>query len=409
MTKRRPSSPSRRRAAATPSPRSSPPPSSSSAYDDLAPLLRLSSIDLADRLGAALDAEVRPHYRCADYLGEERRRRREGRRRGSEAALDAPSRGRVVAWLYDCGDYLRLSRERVAVAANLADRFVSAGRGRPESAARRAANEALDDPSSYQLCAIASLSIAAKLDDRDSAADLEALAEMSCGAYSVEEIAEAEATILDALDWRLCAPTPQTIASHLVALLAKTARLRDAEDDDARRRRRHRIGDVTDFARLQLERSVEDYETSVLRRPSTVALAAVLNAVELLDFQEEEVRSFQRSLCQWTNGRLNPRSEEAAEVRRELHKIVDGRSSADLAEAEVKEGRRPREPRRSVSSSRSPVGVEELGWTVKKTTKARRGGPGGSSRASSTRSGRDDGTARSHGRRDPERVRRLEP
>ena len=91
------------------------------------------------------------------------------------------------------------------------------------------------------------------------------------GVYSMEEIEAMEATILKGIDWRIFAPTSLQIAHHAVALSFAQVNI----DHSIRSFLMDEIG-------LQVEIATRDYYFTLKRR-STVAMAAVLNALVQVD------------------------------------------------------------------------------------------------------------------------------
>ena len=182
--------------------------------------------------------------------------------------------------------------------------------------------KAEDDAIVYQLIAISLLFLAAKQAGNklssSSVIDAEVLARVSHGSYSAKEILDTENIILNALDWRLCAPTAQGFAHELIALLVKvlnnngsgsgsrggrTSKRADSSSsrgDPPANPDKQRLHSVVDFTRLQIELAVADYSASALCGTSAVALASVLNSMELLDFTRGEKRNFARLISDCT-------------------------------------------------------------------------------------------------------------
>eukprot|EP01082_Thalassiosira_pseudonana_P014813 g13376.t1 g13376 contig8:549345-549707(+) len=94
-----------------------------------------------------------------------------------------------------------------------------------------------------------------------------------------------EDEVLVALGWRLSDPTALGFANHAIALLGKVVVC-----GSSRSKTSSRISSVVDFTRLQIELAICDYRTSVLHKPSTIALASVMNSMGLLDFTTAERR-----------------------------------------------------------------------------------------------------------------------
>jgi len=228
------------------------------------------------------------------------------------------------------------------------DRFMSSSPASSHNGDKHAdvVAEARKDATVYQLVAVSAVFLAAKQDSNHAvgAVDADVLTKVSHGSYSVDEILAMENTLLDALDWRLCGPTASGMASHVIALLAR----QQGRGDE-------RLSSVVDFARLLVELSVADYETSVLRRPSEVALAAVLNSVELLDFAPREKEKFGRALRRATG--MDVHSEVIVETRTELHRVFDDHSNELTSRAAATSTSRT-DGSASAATSRRTIGTE---------------------------------------------------
>ena len=121
--------------------------------------------------------------------------------------------------------------------------------------------------------------------------DAEVLAMASHGSYTATEIVETEHTLLKTLGWRLCQPSAMEVARHVVVMFAGVV--------------------------------LDNKSSSVLRAPSTVAIAAVSNSIELLDFSSRERRSFARILASLAGGVVEKDGVEGS--RGELRDAFDGR------------------------------------------------------------------------------------
>ena len=265
--------------------------------------------------------------------------------------------------------------------------------------------KAEDDATVYQLIVISSLFLAAKQAGNklsSSVIDAEVLARVSHGSYSAKEILDTENIILNALDWRLCAPTAQGFAHELIALLFKvlnnngsgsgsrggrTSERADSSGSSSSRGDppanpdKQRLHSVVDFTRLQIELAVADYSASALRGTSAVALASVLNSMELLDFTRGEKRNFARLVSDCTALKegvimLDVNSKRVNDVRMELQDIFDRQSydvmsraaaaassSSSSSKAETSKSKRKDSATKSLCStlsSRSAVGVDNV-------------------------------------------------
>ena len=95
------------------------------------------------------------------------------------------------------------------------------------------------------------------------------LADLSRGCYQEMEFVHMEQTILQALKWRVNGPTQLGFVTHFMALMPSAVHpaVKNA---------------IFDYARYQTELAVAEHAL-VSAKPSEVALAAVLNAVEGMD------------------------------------------------------------------------------------------------------------------------------
>ncbi|EED86585.1 predicted protein [Thalassiosira pseudonana CCMP1335] len=166
-----------------------------------------------------------------------------------------------------------MDRETVAVAMDTADRFFS---NQSSYIAQRALLQCRD----YELVVMTSLYLAIKLHERVLfGSDL--FAEMSNGVYSVDEIERTEIHILQGLSWRVNAPTSIQMSHHILSLVS--SRIRPVRQLDDRT-----WSDVLDEVRYQSEHAVRDYYFCT-HRSSTVAIAAIFNAIELLRREDRSV------------------------------------------------------------------------------------------------------------------------
>ena len=96
-------------------------------------------------------------------------------------------------------------------------------------------------------------------------------ADMSRGDYSIYDIEDMELSILQSLSWRINGPTSIQIAHSILSLVLP-----------------HHINQesmwcfILDEVRYQTEHSVRDYYLCI-QKPSTVAMAALLNTLNQLD------------------------------------------------------------------------------------------------------------------------------
>lgn len=156
-------------------------------------------------------------------------------------------REQICDWSYNIVDHFDLDRETVSVSFSYLDRFVS-----------RYHNQL--NHKTYQLAAMTTLYMAIKLYEMRKVG-INAFISLSRGHFTASHVLAMENIILQTLSWRVHPPTPLSFVNHLL-LLFPAANTR-----------------LNDIARFMTELSVCDY-FFVARRPSHVAVACILNAME---------------------------------------------------------------------------------------------------------------------------------
>ncbi|KAL3778830.1 hypothetical protein HJC23_002887 [Cyclotella cryptica] len=208
-------------------------------------------------------------YRRKDYLNPLDHYRWNGK--AKHPIIVTPSdRKKLVDWCFAIVDTCAFRRETVAIAVDLFDRFLSI----PSAAAQ----VALCDRSELQLLAIASLYLAIKMNERV-AFHCNFFVAASCGGYTVNDIESTELQILTGLSWYLHGPTSLQVAMHIFSLVT----FDNIVANDT-------IHFLYDQVHYQTEQAVRDYFLSI-QRPSTIAVAAIFNAVELLR-DDERIKLF---------------------------------------------------------------------------------------------------------------------
>lgn len=219
-------------------------------YLDDSLLPNITARELTDRIRAMRKQET-SHHRCTDYMKDS-----DSFLSTASLIVDEESRIKMCEWCYQVVDFCKFRRETVGIGMSYLDRYIATRHGRL----------ALTDRKFYQLAAMTSLYIAIKIHE-PLEMETSLLADLSRGVYTDLQIAEMELEILDALQWRLAGPTPLAFVQHFVALLDVDLRVRAA---------------IMDYARYQTELAVSSLDL-VPRRPSEIALAAILNAMEGID------------------------------------------------------------------------------------------------------------------------------
>ncbi|KAL7433498.1 hypothetical protein ACHAXM_003766 [Skeletonema potamos] len=118
----------------------------------------------------------------------------------------------LVDWCYEVVDHFQFSRQTVASAMEMVDRFLSM----PSDAANavaRVSDETLRDQTKFQLLTIAALYTSIKVHE-EKAISSDLIAEMCSQFYTAEEIEDMERTLLSGLSWKCHAPTAHQSTSQ---------------------------------------------------------------------------------------------------------------------------------------------------------------------------------------------------
>jgi hypothetical protein len=187
--------------------------------------------------------------------------------------ITASDRKKLVDWCYGIVDHCKLSRETVASAMEMTDRFL----GMPSTSAdaARVSDEALVDPSKFQLLTIAALYTSIKINEMV-AISSDLFAEMCSHVYTVEEIEDMERTLLIGLSWRCHAPTAHQVGMSILSLPLPYVDIPEVT-----------WGFLIDEVNYLTELAVRDYYFST-QRASTVALAAIFNVINDVSTKERK-------------------------------------------------------------------------------------------------------------------------
>jgi len=276
---------------------------------------------LADNVSALLQQEKSNSYAVVDYLSmtawHNNVHQLMGRHPGPDSSrIDEYCREQICEWSYRVVDYFRIDREVVSVSLSYLDRFLCT---------------CSCDRSMFKLAATTTLYMAVKVFHPSKLEDLGVLSDLSRGEFEMKDVAEMEQHILRALSWRLHPPTAVALASLTLEYALADIPLTLSFDD---------VHEIKDTASFFAELAVCDYFFTTLR-PSTVALASILNSIEgVLTFENdvtaqvmEQIRTlpFTLDLREVTAARnrlweLYERSEECAlhmdAVLEEEHTVV---------------------------------------------------------------------------------------
>ncbi len=178
--------------------------------------------------------------------------------------ITAGDRMKLVGWCYNIVDHCRLSRETVASAMEMVDRFLSMPSNSADAA--RVSDEALRDQSKFQLLTVTALYTSIKINEK-TVISSEAFAEICHHIYSAQEIEDMERTLLSGLSWRCHAPAAHQVGMSLLSLLLPFVDMPEVT-----------WGFLMDEMKYLTELAVRDYSFST-QRTSTIALAAIFNAI----------------------------------------------------------------------------------------------------------------------------------
>jgi hypothetical protein len=213
------------------------------------------TVAVADSLSAMIEKELTT-YSCEGYLDP-----------SDPTMITFADRLALVDWCYAVVDKCRFSREAVALAMHMVDRFLSI----PSSIA----DETLHDPDKFQLLIVTSLYVVIKVNEKVVVGS-KFFSDMSRGSYTAEDIEDMERKLLSGLSWRCHAPTAFQVGFHILSLILPKVNIPEAT-----------WAFVMDEMRYQNEHAVRDYYFST-QRASTIALAAIMNASSVLDSQHRQ-------------------------------------------------------------------------------------------------------------------------
>ncbi len=286
-----------------------------------------SIVDVSDRLAAMQHQAT--SYQCCSYIDPSghsrvscsspprRRRRSEDSTPSSRTSttghqsITRDCRSKMARWCFQVTDYCKFQRETVSIAMQYLDRFLATSSPR--------AQRAIHDKKEFQLVAMTCLYIAIKLFE-PLAMDAALLAQISHGCYTEKDVTDMEQEILTALEWRVNGPTVHAFVAHLLSLLPSSSYGHDPTT----------VMTLLDFTNFQADIAVCDYDLA-LTKPSTVALAAILNSIEGIEKQLLPAQSrfhFFQLVSQVTG--MNPLSSEVNYIRARLLKLFSENSGYEL-------------------------------------------------------------------------------
>ncbi len=208
---------------------------------------------VADSLSAMIQKELNTYSHKNYYL-------LDNPSDSSAIVVTSDDRMALVDWCYGIVDYCQFSRESVASAMEMVDRFLSM----PNNSIN--ADEALRDQNKFQLLIITVLYVSIKANE-NVAISSDMFAEMG-RIYTVQEIEDMERKLLCGLSWQCHAPTAIQVGHAIVPLMFPYTHTSEAT-----------WGFLLDEMKYQTEHAVRDYYFSI-QRPSTVVMGGLFNCIQ---------------------------------------------------------------------------------------------------------------------------------
>lgn len=205
-----------------------------------------------ESLAVMIQKEQTIYNNISDYLGLVN---------APKTIITADDRLAAVDWCYWIVDNHQLDHEIVESTMGLVDRFLSTS--------TEAARDSLFDRKKFMAVVAAALCVAVKMSH-----GISFCSKCFFPFCSAEDIGAMESSIVNKLSWQLNPPTSTQIAHHILSLLWPCVDVSEPTWGRA----------ILEDVKLQLKYAARDYYFT-LKRPSTTALAAILNAVNRVDKQ----------------------------------------------------------------------------------------------------------------------------
>lgn len=241
---------------------------------------------IKDTLSVMMKQE-RNTYACWDYLNAKKTNQASTSLHGHSADVNTKQakkitvsdRQRVIDWCYDIIDECGLNRETMALAMNLADRFMC-------TPSAEQAELLLYHRGQYQLLVITALYVSVKINEPTCISSND-FAEVTHNTYTKTELEEMEQTLLRGLKWRCSVPTPQRIGMYIIELLKMHLIPSQAIRSDS-----PTWNFLEEEMAVQSQSAVRDYFFTT-QRSSTIAAISFLNAMEQVN--DVEYKTFMRA------------------------------------------------------------------------------------------------------------------
>lgn len=249
--------------------------------------LMLSSEELNDRLKVMIQQEeyqiMRPWF-LAEFGSPNKDEENGGSKYNFIPEIETHEswRSKICMWMYTVVDHFQFSREIVAIAISIFDRYLfncynnllkmhnNHNELNPQRSVMTARN--------CQLVSVASLHIALKMKESSRVHYLPTLLSLSRNFFTSEHVTTMEMSILESLEWKLCRPTSQEFLDHFIVLLSNSSDVCITRD-------------IGDFAQYLVELSVCDFHfTRHNFSQSSIALACLFNSIDVSKSSSADLR-----------------------------------------------------------------------------------------------------------------------
>lgn len=220
--------------------------------------------------------------------------------------MDESCRSAMSAWVYNVVDSCHFPRNTAALTMNYVDRFLSTPAGKPS----------ILDRSLFQLTCMTCLYVAVKI-HCPAAMDPRLVSTLSRGVFSEEQIESMEMVVLAALKWKVNPPTATVFLEHFDRILVE-----EQEEVEL-------FHTVLELAKYQAQVAVNEYDLSVGVKPSTLAAAALANALESVNMMERSDQIHMLNKVVRT-AEMEVNTRELHYARTRLYEAVMGKSGESL-------------------------------------------------------------------------------
>jgi uncharacterized membrane protein YgcG len=225
----------------------------------------LLSLSLSSSLSSSSSSLSSNSSRSSNQQQQQQQQRR--RRSCDVDVVDSSCRFVMTKWCISLCNFCNYNTNRGRLVSSImscVDRFVSTKRGR----------YVLFDRERYQLVVMSSLYVQAKI-HQSQALNPTSISKLSRGKFTKDDIEQMECEILTTLQWNINPPTSNDYVNEILNHLLNDDNVDDDEKTTTTR--------IIALVHCQIDEATCDYELSCLYRPSHVAFAAILNALESIN------------------------------------------------------------------------------------------------------------------------------